>query len=71
MSEDGIESLSRKRVAICLLLGFAFSFAKRYVVMLFYDPDENRGFSGKKYFEENLLNSFSDEVISVPHAALQ
>jgi len=43
MSET-FENISRKRVFICLLLGLAFSIAKRYIVMLFYDPDEDRNF---------------------------
>ena len=47
MSEN-IENLSRKRVLICLLLGLAFSVAKRYIVMLFYDPDDDRNFEPGK-----------------------
>jgi hypothetical protein len=47
MSET-IENPSRKRVLICLFLGLAFSVAKRYIVMLFYDPDDDRSFGPGK-----------------------
>jgi hypothetical protein len=73
MSET-IENLSRKRVLICLLLGLAFSVAKRYIVMLFYDPHEDRNFGPgnlqKNVFPpKNIENS--EDVVAVPHAARQ
>ena len=71
MSET-IESLSRKRILICLLLGLAFSVAKRYIVMLFYDPDEDRNFGpGKIFFPKKCKLVTLENVVSAPHAARQ
>ena len=72
MSET-FENISRKRVFICLLLGLAFSIAKRYIVMLFYDPDEDRNFRPGKislYVKKHRIK-YSEDVVSAPHAARQ